>query len=145
MRGISFAATHALFRSEVERKLSNLMAHFAGVGSSSDRPGSWGLFDTVPQRPQYLDRVGPDRPHDPQEFDDVDPALATFVFGHERLGLFQAFGEVMLGEAGTLAGSDHQLAKGCLLGGMDGFADVARAGGHRRGRVIRSPDYPKRG
>ncbi len=34
MGGMSFPATHALFRSEVERKLSNLMAHFARMDAA---------------------------------------------------------------------------------------------------------------
>src|SRR5437762_2858015 len=37
--GVSFAATHAPFANEVERKLSNLMAHLAPAGSSSDQEG----------------------------------------------------------------------------------------------------------
>jgi hypothetical protein len=32
-----------------------------------------------------------------------------------------------------------------LFRGMDGFVEFARASGHRRGRLIRSSDYPKRG
>jgi hypothetical protein len=32
-----------------------------------------------------------------------------------------------------------------LFRGMDGFVEFARASGHRRGRLIRTSDYPKTG
>ncbi len=47
------------------------------------------------------------------------------IFGDEGLLLLQAKGEGMLGQPGGLARPDHQLAKGGLIGRMDGFADPA--------------------
>ena len=87
--------------------------------------------------------VYPDRLGDSQEFDDIDAALAALVLGDEGLRLFQPFGQVMLGETRLFARFDHQLAKGGLLGGVDGFAYAARARSHRPGRLIPSSDYPK--
>jgi hypothetical protein len=95
--------------------------------------------------PQNADRVGPDRPYNRQKFNNIEPAFAAFILGDEGLGLFQPFGEVMLGQPGRLASLDHQLAKGRLVQGMDGFADTACVRSHARGKMIRSSDYPKIG
>lgn len=79
------------------------------------------------QRPEYPDWVGADRLRDGQELNDIDPSLAAFVFGNERLGLFQTPCEVVLGQTGGLASLDHQLAKGQMARRVDRFADAARA------------------
>jgi hypothetical protein len=70
---------------------------------------------------------------------------SPLVFGHEGLRLFQKPGEGVLGESGSLARPDHELAKGGLIGSMDGFADTAGARGHQPGKLIPSSDYPKNG
>src|SRR2546423_4781926 len=101
-----FAATHALFRREVERKVSNLMADLARSGSSSDRPGNGGLELAAFQRLEDLDGIGADCPGNPQELDDVDAALAALVFRDEGLRLFQAFCQLMLGQLGVSARLD---------------------------------------
>jgi hypothetical protein len=123
------------------------MALLPPAGSSSDHAAGLplGLTGTLDQRPHEPDRIGPYRPRDRYEFDDVDAALAAFILGHERLRLSNAFGEFLLGEPGSLASSDHQLAEYGEFGRMDRFADAARRGCHRRGRLILESGYPKRG
>src|SRR5437867_3778970 len=121
------------------------MADLALSGSSSDRPGNGGLGLAAVERLEDLDGIDADCARNAQKFDDVDAALAALVFRDEGLRLFQAFRQLMLGQLGALARLDHQLAKSDLLGGMDGFADAARASSHQRGRIIRSSDYPKKG
>src|ERR1700694_4694038 len=51
----------------------------------------------------------------------------------------------MLGQARALSRPNHKLGKGALALRMDRFVEFARAGSHRRGRVIRSSEYPKKG
>jgi hypothetical protein len=46
----------------------------------------------------------------------------------------KAFGEFTLGQAGSFACPDHQIAKRGLPCRMDGFVEFARANSHRRGR-----------
>src|SRR6266567_3358313 len=122
----------------------------ATPGKSSERAttdhasaGSRGLRLRMLQRPQNLYWVRPNRLGDRQEFDDIDAALAALVLGDEGLRPFQPFGQVMLGETRLFARLYHQLAKGGLLGGVDGFTYAARARSHRPGRLIPSSDYPK--
>ena len=79
------------------------------------------------------------------KFHDVDTPFAAFVFGDEGLRSTKALGELVLCQAGGFARPDHQLAESDLSCGMDRFAEFARAGSHRRGRLIRTSDYPKRG
>jgi hypothetical protein len=97
------------------------------------------------KRPQDANRGGPDCPRNGQELHDVDPSLAALVLGDKRLVFLEPLGEVMLRQIRSDAGFDHQLAKRLLAGRMDGFAYTARARCHRRGRLIRSSDYPKMG
>jgi hypothetical protein len=97
------------------------------------------------QRLQEADRVSPDRPGDGQKLKDIDATLATLVFSNEGLMHPEPFGELLLGEASLTARLDQQLAKGSLAMRMDGFADSARARSHRRGRLIRTSDYPETG
>jgi hypothetical protein len=49
------------------------------------------------ERSEYPDWVSADGLSDGQKFNDIDPTFATFVFGNERLGPFEAHGEVVLG------------------------------------------------
>lgn len=79
------------------------------------------------QRPQNPNWVGADGLRDGQKFNDIDPSLAAFVFGDERLGPFKALGEVVLGQSCGLASLDHQLAKGHMARRMERLADAARA------------------
>jgi hypothetical protein len=67
------------------------------------------------------------------------------LLGNEGLMHPKPSGELLLGEASSIARLDQQLAKSCLAKRMDGFSDSARARGHRRGRLIRTSDYPKTG
>jgi hypothetical protein len=123
------------------------MALFARSGSSSDRAaGRRGpLGGATHERLQEADRIRPDRPGDGQKFKDIDATLATLVFGDEGLVHTELFGELLLREAGSSTRLDQQLAKSSLARRMDGLSDSARAGGHRRGRLIRTSDYPKTG
>ena len=79
------------------------------------------------------------------KFHDVDTPFAAVVFGDKRLRPTKAFGELVLCQAGGFARPDHQLAEGSLPYGMDRFVEFARASSHRRRRLIRSSDYPKKG
>jgi hypothetical protein len=79
------------------------------------------------------------------KFHDVDPPFAAFIFGDEGLRSTKALGELVLRQAGGFARPDHQLAESDLSCGMDRFAEFARAGSHRRRRLIRTSDYPKKG
>jgi hypothetical protein len=92
-----------------------------------------------------LERVRSKGAGDRDEFHDIEPPLATFVLRDKGLGLLQAKRESLLGQPGGLACPDHQLAKGGLVGRMDGFADTASARCHQPGKLIPSSDYPKRG
>jgi hypothetical protein len=82
---------------------------------------------------------------DIDKFHDVDTPFAAFVFGNEGLRSMKALGELVLCQAGSLARPDHQIAKGSLSYGMDRFVEFSRTCSHRRERLIRSSDYPKRG
>lgn len=104
-----------------------------------------GLGDLANQRAQNPDRVCADGGGNGQKLKDVEPAFTALVFGNEGLRLFQPFGEVDLGEAGAFSGLDHQRTKGGLIGGMDGFCDLAGPGCHRGRKMIPDSDYPKRG
>jgi hypothetical protein len=79
------------------------------------------------------------------KFHDVDTPFAAFVFGDEGLRSTKALGELVLCQAGSFARPDHQLAERGLRRGMDGLVKFARTSSHRRGRLIRSSDYPKKG
>jgi hypothetical protein len=79
------------------------------------------------------------------KFHDIEPAFAALVFGNKGLRLLQAQGEGVLGEPGSLACSNHKLAKGGLVRRMDGFIDTAGARCHQPGKLIPSSDYPKKG
>ena len=45
----------------------------------------------------------------------------------------------------ALSRGDHGSTEGCVFVRMDGFSQLARAGGHTRGKVILLWDYPKKG
>jgi hypothetical protein len=64
--------------------------------------------------PQQFDGVGPNGPNDCNKLDDVDSPLTALIFG-EGLRLLEAARQFMLGQAGLLAGSHHQGAKGGLV------------------------------
>jgi hypothetical protein len=93
---------HALGAAEVERIASNLVGLFAAGGSSSDQEGAGSagerLFRDEPA--QDSNGVGADRPGDGDELDDVDPPLATLVFGNEGLGFLEVPGGLGLGQVG---------------------------------------------
>jgi hypothetical protein len=91
------------------------------------------------------DRIRANGTGDCNKFDDIEPPFAALVFGHKGLRLFKKPGESVLDEPGGLASPDHELAKGGLVGSMDGFADTAGARCHQPGKLIPSSDYPKRG
>src|SRR6202011_4112367 len=79
------------------------------------------------------------------KFHDVDTPFAAFIFGDKRLRPTKTPGELVLCQAGGFARPDHQLAESGLSCRMDRFVEFARTRGHRRGRLIRSSDYPKIG
>ena len=54
-------------------------------------------------------RIDLQRARDREELDHVDAALAAFVLGDEALRLAESIGELLLGEAGLVAGGDQQL------------------------------------
>jgi hypothetical protein len=86
---LPFATTHALLRSEVERKTSNLMALFGAFRSSMERAGS-NLGPQFVQAAQDAHRIGPDRPRDAQELDHIDATFAALVFRNKALWLLKA-------------------------------------------------------
>ncbi len=51
---------------------------------------------------------------DLDEFDDIQPALATLVFGDEGLGTTQPFGNIYLGELPGFSGSGQQFLQSSL-------------------------------
>jgi hypothetical protein len=108
-----FATTHARNAGEVERKLSNFVAHFARSRSSSDRAqdAQDGLNGPTHHRFQEADRICPDRPRDGQKLKDIDATCATLVLGNEGLMLSKPFGKLLLSDTGTFARFDQQLAK----------------------------------
>ena len=57
----------------------------------------------------------------------------------------EALGELVLGQACVFSRFNHKIAESALAFRMDRFVEFARAGSHRRGRLIRSSDYPKKG
>jgi hypothetical protein len=79
------------------------------------------------------------------KFHDVDSPLTALIFGDEGLRSTKALGELMLRQVSSFARLDHQFAEDGLFRGMDGFVEFARASGHRRGTLIRTSDYPKKG
>ena len=89
--------------------------------------------------------IGSDSSADSHEFHDVDSPLTALIFGDEGLRSTKALGELMLRQVSSLARLDHQFAEDGLFRGMDGFVEFARASCHRRGRLIRTSDYPKTG
>jgi hypothetical protein len=95
--------------------------------------------------PKNTDRIGTDRAHDGHKLKDIEPPLATFVFGDERLGLPEPSGKLLLRQAGLPARCSHKLAEGKLVRRMDGFLQAARARCHRHGKLMPLSDYPKRG
>jgi hypothetical protein len=127
------------------------------IGVSDERPGLGHSFRgglLGPRRFAFasghkgrhqLERVRPKGPGDDDEFHNIEPALATLVFGYKGLRFFQAKGEGLLGQSGGLARPNHKLAKSGLVGRMDRFADTAGARCHQPGKLIPSSDYPKKG
>jgi hypothetical protein len=108
--------------------------------------GAWGFALAAAQKVRHqLERIRAQGAGDRDEFDDIKPALTTFIFGDKRLRLFQAKGEGVLGQPSGLARPNHKLAKGRLVRRMDGFADTAGARCHQPGKLIPSSDYPKKG
>src|SRR5258708_31662649 len=57
----------------------------------------------------------------------------------------QSLGEFVLGQTCAFSRFNHKIAESALAFRMDRFVEFARAGSHRRGRLIRSSDYPKKG
>jgi hypothetical protein len=102
-------------------------------------------FATGHKSRHQLERVRAKGVGDCDEFHNIEPTFAALVFGDKGLRLFQAKCEGMLGQPGYLASSNHKLAKGGLVGGMDRFADTAGARCHQPGKLIPSSDYPKKG
>jgi hypothetical protein len=108
--------------------------------------GAWGFALAAAQKDHHqLQRIHAKRAGDRDEFHDVEPTLTAFVLGNKGLRFFQAKGEGMLGQPSCLARSNHKLAKGGLVGRMNGFADTAGARCHQPGKLIPSSDYPKKG
>jgi hypothetical protein len=155
------ATTHAPRASEVEQILSNLMALFAGRRAPCDRVPTSGSdlgisLGGSPLRTRLAFATGHKDGHQPErirakgtrdcnKFHDIEPPFAALVFGHKGLRLFEKPGKGVLGKPGGLASPDHELAKGGLIGSVDGFADTAGAKCHQPGKLIPSSDYPKRG
>jgi hypothetical protein len=138
------------------------MALFAARRASCDRVGARGsdsgislgggplrtrrfAFATGHKGGHQSERIRAKGTGDGNKFHDIEPAFAALVFGDKGLRFSQKPGERMLGEPGSLASPNHKLAKGGLIGSMDGFADTAGARCHQPGKLIPSSDYPKRG
>ena len=56
------------------------------------------------QIPQQLDGISPNSAHDRHELDDIDATFTAFVFGDKGLRPLQPARQLMLGQAGLLAG-----------------------------------------
>jgi hypothetical protein len=65
--------------------------------------------------PQQFDGISSDRSHNRNELDDIDPPLSTLVFGDKGLGTLQLACQLMLRQAGLLAGGHHQVAESSLI------------------------------
>ena len=63
---------------------------------------------------QYIRRIEPNRAGQDNEFDDIDPALATFNTGNERLVMLELVGQFLLTEA-RLVPRVHQRPAKCFL------------------------------
>jgi hypothetical protein len=88
--------------------------------------GAWGFALAAAQKVRHqVERIRAQGAGDHDEFHDIEPALAAFIFGDKGLRFIQATGEGVLGQPGGLARPDHKLAEGGLVGRMDGFADTA--------------------
>jgi hypothetical protein len=62
---------------------------------------------------------------------------SALIFGDKGLGFVKPLGEFVLGQMRTLSRPDDKLGKGALAFGVDRFVEFARAGSHRRRRLIR--------
>ena len=100
------------------------------------------LSQSANERAQDLNRIGADCFGNRDKLNDVDAALATFVFGYKGLRSFQALGELLLCQIGLCARADHELAEDLLLPGVDRFDNAALSSRHGRGRLIPLSDYP---
>ena len=100
------------------------------------------LSQSANERAQDLNRIGAHCFGNRDKLDDVDAALATFVFGYKGLRSFQALGELLLCQIGLCARADHELAEDLLLPGVDRFDNAALSSRHKRGRLILLSDYP---
>jgi hypothetical protein len=88
--------------------------------------GPWEFALAAVQKGRHQhERVRSKGAGDRDEFHDIDPAFAALVLGDKGLRSFQATREGVLGHPGGLARPYHQLAKGGLVGRMDGFVDTA--------------------
>ena len=74
------------------------------------------LADSPKQVLQEARRVLADRMDNPNEFQDVEAALPTFIFRNKRLRLAEPISKLLLGEARLLAGKNHHIAECSLLG-----------------------------
>jgi|ERR1700730_3995755 hypothetical protein len=105
-----------------------IVGRFAWVSqlTSGVALGAWGFALAAAQKHRHqLEWIRAKGASDGDEFHDIKPAFATFIFSDKGLRFFQATGEGVLGQPGGLPRPDHQLAKSGLVGRMNGFADTA--------------------
>jgi hypothetical protein len=113
--GVSFEATmDALLRQNRQS------AEGAGATQCTHEV-QWVLGDPLDQCPQQPYRVDADGPRNRHKFNDIHAALATLVFGHERLGFSELPGQLLLGQAGFLARLHQQGAESLVLRRTEGL------------------------
>lgn len=80
---------------------------------------------------------------DRNELDNINAALAAFIFSHERLGSIDSPCHLMLCEAGSLARRNQELPELQVFFAVDRSAHVVPGRGNERGKLIPLLDYPK--
>jgi len=95
--------------------------------------------------PEEFQRIGVHGAHDADELHDVNPALATFVFGNKGLRLSELFGQSLLANARLLSHCDKQRDQAGIFCGFERFFHDRRAGESAARNLILTTDYPKKG
>lgn len=70
---------------------------------------------------QNLERIKADGAGKDDQFDDIDPALATFDAGHQRLMTVEPIGQFVLPQSRVGSSVDQRLAQGLLPFASDCF------------------------
>ncbi len=71
--------------------------------------------------PHGVVRIDAEHLRDFDQLDDIEPPLTAFVFGNERLRPAELVGDLLLGEAGVLAGLDQPVEWYLIALGVNRF------------------------